>query len=138
MMWSHLKTAGLPFIHVCYIDPDTVSSSSHESWSSKLEGPLLRKIATLRRALYLAGRERKEAENGIRILMKVYTLSNSVVIFSLTQSARESASATASVLSQYTPGANRPEEVVASLRVTCATSGCAQRALPFSRFCLHR
>ena len=42
-----------------------------ESWPSKMEGPLLRKIAALRRALYLAGKERKEAENGVKILMQV-------------------------------------------------------------------
>ena len=37
-----------------------------------MEGSLLRKIAGLRRALYLAGKEGKEAEDGMTILMQVY------------------------------------------------------------------
>lgn len=40
-------------------------------WSTRLQGPLLRNIAVLRRALYLAGKESKEAENGLRLLLQV-------------------------------------------------------------------
>lgn len=36
-----------------------------------MEGKLLRKIASLRRALYLARKEEEEAENGLKILMQV-------------------------------------------------------------------
>jgi hypothetical protein len=103
-------------------DVDCTENSQEESWPSKMEGPLLRKIAALRRALYLAGKERKEAENGVKILM---------------QSARESPSAAACVLSRHMPRAPRLEEVVPSDPVRCAESGCGKRALPFSRFCLH-
>lgn len=40
-------------------------------WSTRLQGPLLRNIAVLRRALYLAGKESKEAENGLKLLLQV-------------------------------------------------------------------
>lgn len=40
-------------------------------WAARLQGPLLRKIAVLRRALYLAGKESEEADNGLKLLLQV-------------------------------------------------------------------
>jgi hypothetical protein len=76
----------------------------------------------LRRALYLAGKESKEAEEGLGILV---------------QSARESPSATASILSRHMLGAPQLQQSVSTGEVACAEGGCSRRALPYSRYCLN-
>ena len=47
---------------------------SHLPWSARLQGPLFHKIAALRRALYLAGKDGKEVEEGVCALVEVSVL----------------------------------------------------------------
>lgn len=91
-------------------------------WPSQLEGPLLQKIAVLRRALYLAGKDREKAENGVKLLIK---------------SARESPSTTASIISHHMTDVRRQEERTVSGLVQCADNKCSKRAVLYSRYCLH-
>ena len=56
-------------------------------WLNRQQEPLLRTIAVLRRALYLAGKEKKEAENGLKMLVQVYTSINPVLAAPLLVSA---------------------------------------------------
>ena len=123
-------------------------------WPARLQGPLFRKIAVLRRALYLASKESREAEDGLWALVEVSvrtallvvcTKSVAAVVTSLCfsprlveQSARESPAVTARTLSRHMPGAPKLEEVVPSGVVKCAGGVCDRQALPFSRFCLLR
>lgn len=60
------------------------------------------------------------------------------MIVHVVQSAQESPSATAAILSHHMPGTPRVEECVPSSEVRCADGVCDRRALPYSRFCLHR
>ena len=54
------------------------------------------------------------------------------------QSAHESPSATASILSHHMLGTPQLQETVSSGEVKCADGGCSRRALPYSRYCLNR
>lgn len=57
--------------NLTYLFPCTDQIPSRLPWSARLQGPLFHKIAALRRALYLAGKDGKEMEEGVCALVEV-------------------------------------------------------------------